>query len=104
MRFVDEFYSRTGSLRRGVCSAEQGTKQFAISYPALPRYYLTEFRSGVRRLQMVIENAMEKALANGTFVVEARVTFFYWFGNEASHVGYISSSSALSVVGAPVVC
>lgn len=86
LHFVDEFYSPSGVLRRGVYSQEQGTKQFAISYPALPRYYLTEFNSGVRRIQMVIENATEKVFSNGTYTVECLVTFFYWFDNEAAHV------------------
>ncbi|KAJ5595966.1 Transcriptional activator ptaB [Penicillium hetheringtonii] len=81
--FVDSFYSPSGVLRQGVWSPQGGSKQFEISTPALARYYLTQFNSGIKRIQMVVEGAREFPLPNGTHGVDApKAYFIYWFTND----------------------
>ncbi|CBF69825.1 LIM domain-binding protein [Aspergillus nidulans FGSC A4] len=82
--FVDRFYSPTGVLRQGVFNNQAGAKQFEIATPALARYYLTQFASGIRQIQMLIEGPREKDLPNGGHLVECPKAFFiYWFTNDA---------------------
>lgn len=81
--FVQQFYSPGGVLRQGVWNAQRGSKQFEISTPALARYYWTQFNSGVKRIQMIVENAVEKDFPNGGQIVESpRTCFLYWFDND----------------------
>ncbi|KAI2413054.1 hypothetical protein LOZ41_003465 [Ophidiomyces ophidiicola] len=80
--FVEQFYSQVGVLRQGVWNAQRGSKQFEISTPALARYYWTQFNSGIRQIQMIVEAAVEKDLPTGGQVLESPRTFFlYWFDN-----------------------
>ncbi|WEW57205.1 hypothetical protein PRK78_002667 [Emydomyces testavorans] len=80
--FVEQFYSPVGVLRQGVWNAQRGSKQFEISTPALARYYWTQFNSGIRQIQMIVEAAVDKDLPTGGQVVESPRTFFlYWFDN-----------------------
>ncbi|KAL3474983.1 LIM-domain binding protein-domain-containing protein [Aspergillus californicus] len=82
--FVEKFYSPAGVLRQGVYNPQAGSKQFEIATPALPRYYLTQFSSGIRQIQMLIEAPREKESPNGGHVVEcAKASFIYWFTNDA---------------------
>lgn len=82
--FVDKFYSPVGVLRQGVYNPQAGSKQFEISTPALARYYLTQFTSGIRQIQMLVEGARERDSPNGGRIVESRRTsFIYWFTNES---------------------
>ncbi|KAL4879154.1 LIM-domain binding protein-domain-containing protein [Aspergillus karnatakaensis] len=82
--FVDRFYSPSGVLRQGVYNPQAGSKQFEIATPALARYYLTQFTSGIRQIQMLIEGAREKDLPNGGHIVECpKASFIYWFTNDA---------------------
>jgi hypothetical protein len=82
--FVDKFYSPVGVLRQGVYNPQAGSKQFEISTPALARYYLTQFTSGIRQTQMLVEGARERDSPNGGRIVESRRTsFIYWFTNES---------------------
>jgi hypothetical protein len=69
--FVDRFYSPVGVLRQGVWSNAAGSKQFEIATPALARYYLTQFSSGITSIQMVVEGARERESQNGGHYVEA---------------------------------
>jgi hypothetical protein len=81
--FVDRFYSPVGVLRQGVWDNAIGSKQFEIATPALARYYLTQFTSGISQIQMVVEGARERESHNGGHYVEApRCSFIYWFKNE----------------------
>jgi hypothetical protein len=81
--FVDRFYSPGGVLRQGVFNPQAGSKQFEIATPALARYYLTQFTSGIRHIQMVVEGARERDSPNGGHIVESpRTSFIYWFAND----------------------
>lgn len=80
--FVDRFYAPGGVLRQGVWNPQAGSKQFEISTPALARYYLTQYTSGIRQIQMVVEGARERDVPNGHIVESARASFIYWFANE----------------------
>ena len=82
-RFVEQFYAPSGSLRQGVWDAGQGRKQFEILTPALPRYYYTQFNSGIKHIQMIVEGAKEKDMSNGGRLVESdKTSFIYWFAND----------------------
>lgn len=66
----------------GVWNPQAGSKQFEILTPALPRYYWTQFESGVKHIQMIVENAQERDISNGGQIVESSKTYFiYWFVN-----------------------
>lgn len=81
---MERFYSQGGVLRQGVWNAQHGgSKKFEISTPVLARYYWTQFNSGVKHIQMIVENAIEKDLSTGGHIVESSKTcFIYWFANE----------------------
>ncbi|ODM16062.1 hypothetical protein SI65_08496 [Aspergillus cristatus] len=82
--FVDRFYSPAGVLRQGVYNRQSGSKQFEISTPALARYYLTQFNSGIRHIQMLVEAVRETASPSGGHIVEsAKTSFIYWFTNDS---------------------
>ncbi|KAL2820440.1 LIM-domain binding protein-domain-containing protein [Aspergillus granulosus] len=82
--FVDRFYSPTGVLRQGVYNPQAGSKQFEIATPALARYYNTQFTSGIRQIQMLIEAPRERDSPNGGHIVESpKASFIYWFTNDA---------------------
>lgn len=81
--FVERFYSPNGVLRQGVFNPQSGSKQFEIATPALARYYLTQFTSGIRHIQMVVEAARERDSPNGGHIVEStKTSFIYWFTND----------------------
>jgi LIM-domain binding protein len=81
--FVEKFYAPNGSLRQGVYDAGKGSKQFEILTPALPRYYYTQFNSGIKHIQMIVEGAREKDMPNGGHYVECtKTSFIYWFVND----------------------
>jgi hypothetical protein len=81
--FVERFYSPGGVLRQGVWNNSTGSKQFEIATPALARYYLTQFTSGISQVQMMVEGAREREAPNGGHYVEApKCSFIYWFKNE----------------------
>ncbi len=95
---MDRFYSPTGVLRQGVYNSQAGAKQFEIATPALARYYLTQFTSGIRQIQMLIEGARERDSPNGGHIVECpRASFIYWFTND-SQVSCILSAIFLSIL------
>ncbi|PYI35309.1 hypothetical protein BP00DRAFT_442833 [Aspergillus indologenus CBS 114.80] len=82
-QFVGRFYAPGGVLRQGVYNHQTGSKQFEIGTVALPRYYYTQFTSGIRHIQMVVEGARERDLPNGGHIVESpRTSFIYWFTND----------------------
>lgn len=80
--FVEQFYSPNGVLRQGVWNAQCGSKKFELSTPTLARYYWTHFTSGVKHMQMIVENAVEKELPTGYQMLDSNKTYFiYWFEN-----------------------
>ncbi|KAJ5720464.1 Transcriptional activator ptaB [Penicillium malachiteum] len=82
--FVDRFFSPMGVLRQGIWNSQTGSKIFEISTPALARYYLTQFTSGIRHIQMIVEGATECEGVNGGHVVDSgRTSFIYWYTNES---------------------
>ncbi|KAL4803546.1 LIM-domain binding protein-domain-containing protein [Aspergillus unguis] len=82
--FVDRFYSPIGVLRQGVYNPQSGAKQFEIATPALARYYFTQFSSGVRQIQMLVEGPRERDSPQGGHFVEChKASFIYWFTNDA---------------------
>lgn len=92
-QFVGRFYAPGGVLRQGVYNHQTGSKQFEIGTVALPRYYYTQFTSGIRHIQMVVEGARERDLPNGGHVVESpRTSFIYWFTNDTQVGTFITGS------------
>lgn len=57
------------------------SKQFAVGYASLARYYTTHFESGVDNIQLILDGANEVELAagNGHLVNIQRAKFIYWF-------------------------
>ena len=90
---MDRFYAPEGVLRQGVYNPQSGAKQFEVSTPALARYYLTQFTSGIRQIQMLVEGAHETPTPNGGHTVQSsRTSFIYWFTND-TRVCFSTSSS-----------
>jgi hypothetical protein len=80
--FVDRFFSPRGVLMQQLWSPSEGTKQYEIATPALPRYYHTMYHSGVKTVQLVLGNAREKDIPESGSVVESlHSNFIYWFEN-----------------------
>lgn len=70
-------------MRQGVYNPQSGAKQFEVSTPALARYYLTQFTSGIRQIQMLVEGAREAPSPSGGHTVESpRTSFIHWFTND----------------------
>lgn len=70
-------------MRQGVYNPQSGGKQFEVSTPALARYYLTQFTSGIRQIQMLVESARETPTPNGGHTVGSpKTSFIYWFTND----------------------
>lgn len=90
--FVDTFYAPTGVLRQNLHDAHTGhSKQFEISNPALARFYYTQFTTGIRQIQMVIEGAHENPVNTpGAHLVESRLSLIYWFFNDTQVCDIIS--------------
>ncbi|KAI5293934.1 hypothetical protein KEM52_004986 [Ascosphaera acerosa] len=78
-RFVEQFFSPSGDLRFGLKDAEAGSKKFEITSPLIARYYLTQFASGVERIQINFENAVSRLHQDLTQTVEAKATIIYWY-------------------------
>lgn len=82
---MDRFYAPTGTLRQNLYDATTGhSKQFEISNAALARFYHTQFTTGIRQIQMVIEGPRESpGPAAGGHAVESKVSLIYWFTNDS---------------------
>lgn len=81
-KFVGEFFADEGVLRQQLWEPDDRTKTYEICKSALPRYYWTQFNSGVERIQPFISALSQKDLPNnGHFVESMRSTFIYWFSN-----------------------
>lgn len=88
-KFVGEFYSPIGVMRQGLIHKQNNEmKQFEITTNLLARYYFTLFESGIRMVQMLIEQPREKPTVNqGTIVDCPKTSFIYWFENDC-HVSF----------------
>jgi hypothetical protein len=83
-RFVGEFYSPIGVMRQRLAhNSKNETKQFEITTNLLARYYFTLFESGIRTVQMILEQPREKPTVNQGMIVEClKTSFIYWFEND----------------------
>jgi hypothetical protein len=82
-KFVADFYSPVGVMRQGLWhNGMNEQKQFEITTNLLARYYYTLFESGIKSVQMVVEQPREKPIANQGLIVDCgRTSFIYWFDN-----------------------
>lgn len=101
--FVETFFSPGGTLYHCVLMADEGKpKQFAITFPALARYFHTHFESGMIRMQMVVERSVEKRLLDDYSHIESKNTsFIYQFdnGSQVRHILFFSLDYADSEEG-----
>jgi hypothetical protein len=89
---VNKYYNTTfqsttgqpwGVLRQGVFSARSGSKAFEVNATILPRYYVTLFNNGIRKIQTHMEATQEFTPQNGYRVVYSpKASFIYWFSND----------------------
>ncbi|CRG88911.1 Adhesion defective protein 1 [Talaromyces islandicus] len=89
---VNKYYNTTfqtttgqpwGVLRQGVFSARSGSKSFEVNATILPRYYVTLFNNGIRKIQTHMEATQEFTPQNGYRVVYSpKASFIYWFTND----------------------
>ncbi|KAI0996058.1 hypothetical protein K3495_g12124 [Podosphaera aphanis] len=81
LTLVERFFSSKGVLRHSVwVMDEKSNKQYEVTFPALPRYFLTHFESGIKGMQLMLEKAFEKELPNNNHYLEsAKASFVYWF-------------------------
>lgn len=60
-------------------------KTYDIQYPALARYFHTQFDSGVKSMQFLLESTISDRPMEGGYLIESpRASFLYWY--ESSHV------------------
>lgn len=72
-------------------STTRETKQFEITTQVLARYYFTLFESGIRNVQIILENTRETVLPNQGHIVDSpKTSFIYWFEN-GCHVSRFKS-------------
>lgn len=83
--FVGRFFSEDGVFKQSLLdyAPQNGkSKNFEICNPALPRYYYTQFQSGVQNIQLTMDGLTEKEFGNNCHYVESnRAKFIYWFKN-----------------------
>lgn len=80
--FVESFFSPKGILKLTLWSAsEDSTKQFEVSNAGLSRYFFLHFQSGIQKIQMALESAVERPANSGIRIVDAISTFIYWSSN-----------------------
>jgi hypothetical protein len=77
-QFVAKFFSEEGAFKHSVWEKfDKHSKQFEICYAALPRYFMTQFDSGVETVQITIDGAIETPFG----VESSKSKFIYWFKN-----------------------
>ncbi|KAF2803482.1 uncharacterized protein BDZ99DRAFT_526411 [Mytilinidion resinicola] len=81
--FVSKFFSPEGEFKHTLYDRSGGkTKQFPVSFAALPRYFYVQFDSGVENMQITIDGASEKAVGTDSNYVEShRAKIIYSFQN-----------------------
>ncbi|KAL9105678.1 MAG: hypothetical protein Q9227_009196 [Pyrenula ochraceoflavens] len=99
--FVEKHFSENGALRQQVWNSNQeGNKQFQITYGALPRYFLTQFSSGIDKITMHMEDPREGELPTGGHSVSSpRCSVTYWFKNDTHLVTFGSIRANTDVNG-----
>jgi hypothetical protein len=67
----------------GASESDQADKSYEVSFLALPRFFHTVFKSGVRRMQLVIDQGtIDKPLPGGAHYVEnSKASLLYWYSN-----------------------
>lgn len=87
-QFVAKFFSPDAEFKHTLFDKEgKTTKQYPISFNALPRYYYVQFNSGVENIQITIDGAVEKQLATDSHYVEsqrAKIIYSYTNGTQVS--------------------
>ncbi|ODQ56339.1 hypothetical protein SAICODRAFT_28550 [Saitoella complicata NRRL Y-17804] len=80
-RFISEYYADNGVMRYTLFNTlHRESKQFEISTAVLPRYYCTTYESGVKRIQLILEDPSEHSTNNNGYYVEcSRASIVYWF-------------------------
>ncbi|KAK7569903.1 LIM-domain binding protein-domain-containing protein [Phyllosticta citricarpa] len=97
--FVARFFTENGVFKQtlldyGAQTPAPGSKNFEICTLALPRYFYTQFQSGLDNLQLTMDGLIEKELGNACHYVEsARAKFIYWYknGTQVVHNGKLSA-------------
>jgi hypothetical protein len=83
---------------------DKHSKQFEICYAALPRYFMTQFDSGVESVQITIDGPTESFGNDCHYVESLKSKFIYWFKN-GTQVRFLNSlirASLLIMVSADV--
>ncbi len=91
------FFSENGVFRYTLPNTdenEQSEKSYDITFHALPRFFHTQFDSGVKNIQLVIDKTTDLQPNNGRHVIEtSKASMVYWFEG-GSHVSvYINRCS-----------
>lgn len=82
--FAMRFFSPVACFRHSlhITEGEETTeKQYEIAYPAIARYFHTNFGSGVKSMQIVMDRGVgDRPLPNDGYCIEsARTNWVYWF-------------------------
>lgn len=83
------FFAENGVFRYTLPNTdenEQSEKSYDITFHALPRFFHTQFDSGVKNIQLVMDKTTELQPNNGRHVIEnSKASMVYWFEG-GSHV------------------
>ncbi|KAB5528131.1 LIM-domain binding protein-domain-containing protein [Coniochaeta sp. 2T2.1] len=82
--FVRMFFAENGVFRYTVPNpdeTEQSEKSYDITFPALSRYFHTQFDSGVKSIQLLLEKTTDQPVPNtGRHIIETgKANMIYWF-------------------------
>uniref|UniRef100_A0A8H7N1Q0 Uncharacterized protein n=1 Tax=Bionectria ochroleuca TaxID=29856 RepID=A0A8H7N1Q0_BIOOC len=82
--FVARFFSQNGVFRHSLHitdSDETTDKQYEIAFPAIARYFHTNFNSGVKNMQLIMDKGtQDRALPGDCYCIEnPRASLVYWF-------------------------
>lgn len=87
--FVRMFFAENGVFRYTLPNTdenEQSEKSYDITFHALPRFFHTQFDSGVKNIQLVMDKTTELQPNNGRHVIEnSKASMVYWFEG-GSHI------------------
>lgn len=106
--FVSRFFSTNGVFRHTlhIIDADETTdKQYEIAYPAIARYFHTNFSSGVRNMQLVMnKGTTDRPLpADCHFIENTQASLVYWFetGSHVSYNPYLASCKEVAITHKP---
>lgn len=93
------FFAENGVFRYTLPNTdenEQSEKSYDITFHALPRFFHTQFDSGVKNMQLIMDKTTELQPSNGRHVIEtSKASMVYWFEG-GSHVSVSRMSGVLS--------